>query len=128
MLPGAREAVGTSHILGTAQRSSTPTVLNPQTHMKPSTPMILRGLIPAAILLATTIAPAQSRLDARGDPDHGQPQGNGAGHPTQPTVTGPQFGDPLPNLTTSQLADFTAGLLNFQEEETIATGLGPDYN
>src|SRR5215510_11717479 len=36
--------------------------------------------------------------------------------------------NPLPGLTTAQLADFNAGLVEFTEEETIADGLGPVFN
>jgi CxxC motif-containing protein (DUF1111 family) len=36
--------------------------------------------------------------------------------------------NPLPGLTPAQLADFNAGLAEFQEEETIADGLGPVFN
>src|SRR5713101_1880558 len=40
----------------------------------------------------------------------------------------PQFGDPLRGLTTDQLAPFGAGLENFQEVDTPASGLGPIFN
>jgi hypothetical protein len=36
--------------------------------------------------------------------------------------------NPLPGLTPAQIADFNAGLEEFQEEETIADGLGPVFN
>src|SRR5438477_3726145 len=38
------------------------------------------------------------------------------------------FGDPLPGLTTNQLAAFAAGLENFQEVDTPESGLGPIFN
>jgi CxxC motif-containing protein (DUF1111 family) len=40
----------------------------------------------------------------------------------------PDFGDPLPNLTSSQLADFIDGANDFQEEDTPESGLGPIFN
>jgi CxxC motif-containing protein (DUF1111 family) len=40
----------------------------------------------------------------------------------------PQFGEPLRGLTTNQLAAFAAGLDDFQQEDTIASGLGPTFN
>ena len=36
--------------------------------------------------------------------------------------------NPLPGLTTAQLADFNAGLAEFTSVETIADGLGPVFN
>jgi CxxC motif-containing protein (DUF1111 family) len=39
-----------------------------------------------------------------------------------------QFGDPLPGLTTNQLADFAVGLEAFQEPDTPESGLGPIFN
>src|SRR5712691_2638924 len=38
------------------------------------------------------------------------------------------FGDPLPGLTTAQLADFAAGQDEFQDEDTPESGLGPIFN
>src|SRR5262249_17610398 len=54
-------------------------------------------------------------------------------HQSQPKVfrppSGPpQFGEPLRGLTTNQLAAFAAGLEDFQQEDTIASGLGPIFN
>jgi len=40
----------------------------------------------------------------------------------------PQFGDPLPGLTTDQLAAFAAGKAEFQNVETVESGLGPIFN
>ena len=40
-------------------------------------------------------------------------------------VKSPKFGDPLPNLTSAQLALFTAGKAQFQNVEGIADGLEP---
>ena len=39
-----------------------------------------------------------------------------------------QFGDPLPGLTTNQLADFAAGRDDFQDPDTPESGLGPIFN
>src|SRR5215813_4820243 len=36
--------------------------------------------------------------------------------------------NPLPGLTSAQLADFNAGLAEFSDVETIADGLGPVFN
>jgi len=47
---------------------------------------------------------------------------------TVPTGSGANFGDPLPNLTAAQFADFAEGLEDFQEEDTAASGLGPVFN
>jgi CxxC motif-containing protein (DUF1111 family) len=42
--------------------------------------------------------------------------------------TGENLTNPLPGLTTAQLADFNAGLAEFSDVETIADGLGPVFN
>ena len=38
------------------------------------------------------------------------------------------FGDPLPGLTVDEIADFAIMQLQFQEKDTVASGLGPVYN
>ena len=40
----------------------------------------------------------------------------------------PQFGDPLPGLTAQELDSFADGLEEFQNEDTIESGLGPAFN
>jgi CxxC motif-containing protein (DUF1111 family) len=40
----------------------------------------------------------------------------------------PQLGDPLPDLTEEQLADFEEGFEEFTEVETVGEGLGPVFN
>jgi CxxC motif-containing protein (DUF1111 family) len=40
----------------------------------------------------------------------------------------PAFGDPLPGLSKTELALFTAGKAGFEEVETVADGLGPVFN
>jgi CxxC motif-containing protein (DUF1111 family) len=40
----------------------------------------------------------------------------------------PQFGDALPGLSKTQLADFQDGLSDFVEVEAVADGLGPVFN
>jgi CxxC motif-containing protein (DUF1111 family) len=40
----------------------------------------------------------------------------------------PNFGDPLPNLTKAELAQFLAGKATFQQVEGVADGLGPVFN
>jgi CxxC motif-containing protein (DUF1111 family) len=51
-------------------------------------------------------------------------------HPPVVVVPKPvaDFGDPLPNLTVAQLADFRDGLEDFLDEDTAASGLGPGFN
>jgi CxxC motif-containing protein (DUF1111 family) len=46
----------------------------------------------------------------------------------QPPRAGGRLGDPLPNLTQSQLTDFSNGLDEFENVETVASGLGPIFN
>src|SRR5262249_23515981 len=46
--------------------------------------------------------------------------------PTRPGP--PQFGDPLPGLTTNQLAAFAVGLEDFQDVDPLDSGLGPIFN
>src|SRR5262249_19814920 len=45
-----------------------------------------------------------------------------------PTGSGASFGDPLPNLTAAEFADFAEGREDCQEEDTAASGLGPIFN
>src|SRR5262250_3091590 len=47
---------------------------------------------------------------------------------TVPTGSGANFGDPLPNLTAAQFADFAEGLQDFQQADNAASGLGPIFN
>jgi CxxC motif-containing protein (DUF1111 family) len=42
--------------------------------------------------------------------------------------TGPQAGDPLPNLPAAMLASFNEGRRRFMATETVETGLGPVFN
>ena len=51
-------------------------------------------------------------------------------HPSVVVVPKPiaDFGDPLPNLTPAQLADFRDGLEDFLAEDTAESGLGPVFN
>jgi CxxC motif-containing protein (DUF1111 family) len=57
---------------------------------------------------------------------------NGGPQPLTSTNGNPKpgttLGDPLPGLTTAQLADFAAGLDEFQDEDTPESGLGPIFN
>src|SRR5207248_124209 len=46
----------------------------------------------------------------------------------QPPTGAPRPGDPLRELTASQLSDFATGRVAFRERETPATGLGPIFN
>ncbi|MBI3875344.1 MAG: c-type cytochrome [Verrucomicrobia bacterium] len=45
-----------------------------------------------------------------------------------PPPLAPLFGDPLPNLTLEQLAEFADGRDDFEQVETVASGLGPIFN
>jgi CxxC motif-containing protein (DUF1111 family) len=47
---------------------------------------------------------------------------------TTSSLTPPDFGDPLPGLTTTLRAAFAAGLAEFEDEDTPASGLGPVFN
>ena len=51
-------------------------------------------------------------------------------HPQKPppNPAGTAFGDPLPGLSATQLADFANGEDAFEEEDTAASGLGPIFN
>jgi CxxC motif-containing protein (DUF1111 family) len=49
-------------------------------------------------------------------------------HVIPPPRAGGRLGDPLPDLTQDQLNDFTTGLNQFLEVETVEAGLGPIYN
>ncbi len=68
----------------------------------------------AIVLLAATSLNVQSQP---GNPRRGNP----------PPLA-PQFGDPLPNLTLEQLAEFADGRDDFEQVETVASGLGPIFN
>ena len=48
--------------------------------------------------------------------------------PILPNQVKGQIGDPLPGLTTAQLAAFTEGKDDFETSETVAGGLGPIFN
>ena len=49
-------------------------------------------------------------------------------NPMLPSQVKGQIGDPLPGLTTAQLAAFTEGKDDFEATETVAGGLGPIFN
>jgi len=49
-------------------------------------------------------------------------------HLGPPPHAGGRLGDPLPNLTQEQLTDFSNGLDEFENVETVASGLGPIFN
>jgi len=52
----------------------------------------------------------------------------GAASLSSSTVPLPQLGDPLPNLSASELTRFTAGLAVFSRDFTPQDGLGPHFN
>ena len=83
-----------------------------------------------SIPILTSLIFTANGLLAQDDLPPGQPPQR---HRPQPhalhTHTGSSaFGDPLPGLTATQLAEFTAGLDEFQNVETPESGLGPIFN
>ena len=54
--------------------------------------------------------------------------GVGIRPPPPPPPPRPEFGNPLPGLPPGQLAAFATGLEEFENEETVASGLGPIFN
>jgi hypothetical protein len=90
--------------------------------MKPSRPGGLLLLV--STLMAFSVAVAQNL------PDSGQSRARRPGHPHEgPTPrAGGRYGDPLPGRTPAQLADFTAGLGEFESVEDAEGGLGPIFN
>lgn len=93
---------------------------NPKIH-----PLFTLG---ASLILAT----------ASGQPPHSGQPGARSLHsavrhhfpPRAPSIApgGTTLGDPLPGLTSAQLADFGAGLDEFENEEDVEGGLGPVFN
>ena len=83
--------------------------------------------LPALVVfIAVTASLVVAQSEDKREPDR-------TGHPPKPNGAPPpqprgQFGDPLPGLTADELSDFTTGQLQFQEVDTIASGLGPVYN
>ena len=71
----------------------------------------------AVALLVASSLPASAQLPA---PRRGGPP------PPPPLV--PQFGDPLPGLSLTELQVFVDGRNDFVQPETIASGLGPVFN
>jgi hypothetical protein len=82
--------------------------------------------LPLFTLMAVSVVVAQTL-----------PESNGNKVPARRTVhhhLGPpphasgRLGDPLPNLTQDQVTDFSNGLDEFENVETVASGLGPVFN
>ena len=84
-----------------------------------------RSLIHLCTLLGVSVAIAQNATDNNNGKPAARPQHHHAGPPPR---AGGRLGDPLPDLTQDQLADFTAGLGQFEAVETVASGLGPIFN
>ena len=78
--------------------------------MKISLTHLARALAVAALVWFQLTAAAQSAARRGGPP------------------LPPQFGDPLPGLTISELNVFIDGRNDFVQVETPATGLGPIFN
>ena len=73
-----------------------------------------------SVVAIAQLSDGQTKLRAQRHP---------ASPPYFPPPSGPpQFGDPLPGLTTDQLAAFATGLEAFQEVDTPESGLGPIFN
>ncbi len=75
---------------------------------------------PLARLAAAQDAPANEGKSRARRPPHR--------HQGVPPHAGGRLGDPLPGLTTDQLAAFAAGLGEFENVETPEGGLGPIFN
>jgi CxxC motif-containing protein (DUF1111 family) len=83
------------------------------------------GAITSAVLLLVAAGAPQKPAGGPGHrPKH--PPDQTPHHPTP--GTGQQFGSPLPDLTSDQLAAFVAGRDEFENIETVASGLGPIFN
>ena len=91
-------------------------------------------LASAALLLSTTIwsgsALAQAQTQAQSSQFGGGGFGGGGGptqHATDPGVRGGPAGagGPLPNLSTAQMAFFTAAQIRFENVDGVINGLGP---
>ncbi len=74
-------------------------------------------------LFLSVMATAAAGLMAAGW--RGDAQGT---RPPPPAPPAPSLGQPLPGLTTDQLADFRAGLAEFSQVDTRADGLGVVFN
>ena len=91
--------------------------------MKANPPSVFGVLL--ALLLGIISVPAQSPFAI--PPHRAQtPQAKHASVPPSPPHR--RFGDPLPGLTPAQLAAFARGREEFEDAETVATGLGPIFN
>ena len=95
-------------------------------------------LRPRARFAAATTLCALAALAVFGAPPPPPPvqpdPSNRNGHHPAPLPPGPppqalgRFGDPLPDLTATQLANFTTGLAQFETVDGIEDGLGPIFN
>ena len=94
-------------------------------------PIIARRPLLTALLLAAATSFAQApKQPARRPKPHLPPPGSSpaASNFIGVPASAVQFGDPLPGLTTDELALFTAGLEEFENVETPEGGLGPIFN
>lgn len=101
--------------------------------MKISSVSILRN--PRATLAVTATLCSLTALAVSGATSTIVPNPpNRNGHHPAPLRPGPpplplgRFGDPLPGLTASQLANFTTGLAQFETVDGLEDGLGPIFN
>src|ERR1043166_418713 len=81
---------------------------------------LFRLIVSAAVVLVSSVAFAQF------SGGHFMPPSQC--YSNRPPRLLPQFGDPLRGLTADQLADFAEGLDQFEEIQSVESGLGPIFN
>ena len=85
-----------------------------------------------SVVTVFAVAVAAGFVSAQAGGGSGQKVHSNRPHAPKRVVSVPpgpaQFGDPLPGLTSDQLATFGAGLDEFENVETVDGGLGPIFN
>src|SRR5206468_12776107 len=86
--------------------------------------------IVAGIAQSQSDGPASSLSDQQASPQrHSRASRSRPSNPFPIVPKSPtEFGDPIAGLTDAQLADFAAGLEEFQSVDTAESGLGPAFN
>ena len=84
-----------------------------------SLPPALLTLMAVSVVVAQTLPSPPPTGHAHRPPHH---------HDGPPPHSSGRLGDPLPDLTQDQLAAFTDGLGEFENVETVESGLGPIFN
>ncbi len=92
--------------------------------MRTKSIIAITGALLTLIGLSTALAQARLKLPPK---VHANRPAHHLNPPLPPHPTG-RFGDPLPGLTTAQLAAFAAGQEEFENVETPDSGLGPIFN